>query len=471
MKSELTCPGCQAIIELGAVPASRPESCPFCGTDFGDLINRLPSTTVQEVSPGRTEKDSRRRHELPAGSRIVVLAPDPGQLVLQIPPGKSGAAGFLLFFAIFWNGIVLAVASGFLFAGGQNQNVELWLLIPFFGIFFLVGLIVLIFGISLKYTRTMLLLETGRAVMQKTLFRYQSLKEITLSAGARAELVESYRQNDQPVYAVAIVSGDESLKFGTSLSDAEKEALLKIINEHVGYKQLETPSGSVPGLRQETIDAVEISPEELSPGSLLTVTENRADELVFSFPLIPSSTFKMVLKLVTTVMGLFATGMLIFLAVVVGNVAAGQDFPILFLIPLGVMFFLPFVFAFLISRLNVTIGINREHVVQQITSGPFRRRKTWSSSAVTGVTIRSHDMRSHTGSKRHRRNRSNAASWSFCSLDIGRQSNWLAFGPVHPFCHEVAGLVRYQLLQLGIPLIDDRGGDSSIENESTDTDD
>ena len=205
--SELTCPGCQATFDIDREAPSIPESCPFCGADLGELVQHLPMRTSI-------------KSKLPAGSQIVMLAPEPGQLVFQIPPGKSGAANFLLFFALFWNGIVLVVASAFLFGAQKNPVENLWSLFLFFGVFFLVGQLVLFFGVFLKFTRTMLLIERSRAVMQKTIFRYQSLKELPLIEGARAELVESYRQNNQPVYAVSIVSGGDSLRFGTSLTDA-----------------------------------------------------------------------------------------------------------------------------------------------------------------------------------------------------------------------------------------------------------
>lgn len=453
--SELTCPGCQATLDFDREGPSIPETCPFCGADLGDLDLNLPA---------RSDVKSK----LPAGSRIVMLAPEPGQLLFQIPPGKSGAANFLLFFAVFWNGIVLVVASAFLFGAQQNPAPSLWFLIPFFGLFFLVGLLVLYFGISLKFMRVMLLLEPGRAVMQRTLFRYQSMKELPLLPGARAELVESYRQNNRPVYAVAIVSGGDSLKFGTSLGDAEKDALVKIINQHVGYEDPAAAESVKEGFIQETVAAQEVSPDALPPDTLIEVLENRPDELVISFPLVPSSGFQMFMKLVFSAMGLFAAVMVAFTVVALWKGGAVQNLPLVFLVPFELMFFVPCAIGFLILRLHVTIGINGEHVVHQISSGPFRRKKTWDSPTVTGVSIRTHVIKSKTGSGGKPGGSSTATLWSYCTLDVGEQSNWFAFGPARPFCHDVAGLVRYQLSRVGNRLIDDPGSDSARSFESLD---
>ncbi|MFN0196325.1 MAG: hypothetical protein ACKVT0_06250, partial [Planctomycetaceae bacterium] len=299
----MTCPHCQATLDVDAELQSFPESCPFCDGDLTDVERQITATESQSVKRSRkSSSGSSANLRLPADSRVTILTPEPGQLLLQIPPGKSGTAWSLLIFAFIWNAIVLTIASVFFLAQQQNQAPAPWFLIPFFGIFLLVGLIVLYAGVSMKFTRTMLLLEPGRAVMQKIIFNRKSIREITLSEDARASLVESYSQNDSPIYAVSIVSGSDSLKFGTSLTPAEKDRLVAIINAHFGHDEREEAVG-LPGLQQELIVPSELSPDNLSPETLIQVLENRPDELVFSFPLNLSS-----LKTLSLRLFMFATG-------------------------------------------------------------------------------------------------------------------------------------------------------------------
>ncbi len=452
--SELTCPHCQATLDVDAELHSLPDSCPFCD---GDLTGIERQIAVTESPPAVCSKKSNHRAanlKLPSDSRITILTPEPGQMVLQIPPGKSGTAWSLLIFAFIWNAIVLAVGSVFLFVPQQNQPPAPWFLIPFFGIFLLVGLIVLYAGIAMKFTRTMLLLEPDRAVMQKIIFNRKSIREITLSDDAQASLVESYRENDRPIYAVSVVSGDDSLKFGTSLTTAEKDRLVAIINSHLGHDERDEAVGP-PGWQQELIVPCEISPDDLSQGTQIQVLEHRPDELVFSFPLIPSSGFKWFLRSVMIVMGLGGTMMLAFAVFAIQRQVAVQINSIWLILPAVLMLIIPCGIVLLIHRLCVTIGINGEQIVHLISSGPFRWKRVWETATVTGVTIRSNVVNPARDQHQRPPTGQPVKIWSLCTLDFPEQYHWLSIGPQKPFCREVAGLVRYQLHRLGNQLLDD----------------
>lgn len=465
--SELTCPVCQATFDVDSDRPALPDECPFCGTDLTNLAAGLPPPTRAYRAPLGSESETPAPRSLPADSKIVMLTPEPGQLIFQIPPGKGGAAGFLLFFGIFWLALTSIIAAIFAFAGNENPDPGSWMLIPFFGVFFLIGFGVLIGGMAMKYLQTMLLIERHRAVMQKSLFRYETYHEMPLGEGAHATLVESYRQNEQPVYAVAIVSGGKSFKFGTSLTDAEKCSLLGLINGHLGYETIETVAEAKNPILAESKPAEEVAPGDLSPATLVRIEQQRVDELVMSFALIPSSAFTMFSRLVVAGMGVFAVAMAIFVGFAFGRVGGG--FPPIVLIPFVMFFFLPFGVALLLLRVRVTIGINSEHVIHQIASGPFRRKKTRTAMSVTGVTIRSHVVKSK--SSRRRQTGSVTILWSYVTLDIGEQQNWLAFGPEQPFCREVAGLLKYQLRRVGNRQVDVPAFEPPPLVESTDVDD
>src|SRR5690606_18318331 len=121
--------------------------------------------------------------------------------------------------------------------------------------------------------------------------------------------------NERPVYALAIVSGGESIKFGTSLTDSEKDAMLAIINQHLGYRKSETIADANGGFVEETAAAEELHPEDLSPATLVTVVHQRADEMVISYPLVPSSTFNVVTRAALAITALFAGGAIVFVIV------------------------------------------------------------------------------------------------------------------------------------------------------------
>jgi hypothetical protein len=67
--------------------------------------------------------------------------------------------------------------------------------------------------------------------MQKVLFNRKRVTETTLTLQSRAELVESYKQNNTPVYRIEVQGSSNSAKFGTALSGAEKDWVVDRINE------------------------------------------------------------------------------------------------------------------------------------------------------------------------------------------------------------------------------------------------
>jgi hypothetical protein len=57
------------------------------------------------------------------------------------------------------------------------------------------------------------------------------MTETVLTDSSRAQLVESYQQNDVPVYRVEVNGAGRAAKFGTSLSDDEKHWFIETINQ------------------------------------------------------------------------------------------------------------------------------------------------------------------------------------------------------------------------------------------------
>jgi hypothetical protein len=157
-----------------------------------------------------------------------------GRLVLFIPAGGSGANG-LGCFAIVWNGFMTLFTSFMLF-GAAQQNAPPWPMWAFVGLFWAIGLTLIYFAIKMKYERLLLLVEPSRAVLQRTLFSRVRTEEADLAEGSAASLVKSYEQNDVPVYAVAIAGVQREIRFGTQLSDPEKNWITKRVNAVLGVK-------------------------------------------------------------------------------------------------------------------------------------------------------------------------------------------------------------------------------------------
>lgn len=180
------------------------------------------------------------------GSRIQVVERSPERLAVYISGGGPNAHA-LGCFAVMWNGIVLVVSGGFL-AAALHPNGPPWFVFAFLSLFWLIGLWLLYFAIRMKFERTMLLVEPTRAVLQRTLFQRVKTEDTQLTEGTSATLVESYSQNDSPVFAIHIPGVDSTLKIGTALSDREKDWLVERINEVLGVAP---EAEDVPAIRIE----------------------------------------------------------------------------------------------------------------------------------------------------------------------------------------------------------------------------
>jgi hypothetical protein len=213
--------------------AKAPEefNCPQCGQTL----------RLTEVAPELARPDASQFvleelvEESPPGSRLQCRLNE-GQLVLYIPPGSSGQTRFMAFFATFWLIITGIVSSGFIGAmlgnGGGDHGADIFLVL-FFGLFWAVGLGMLYLWYRGRFGKTYVLVERDRLVVKFELAKREKFKEYSFTDSSRASLVVSYEQNHQPVYAVSVSTADKPAKFGTFLSQAEKEWIVERINRHL----------------------------------------------------------------------------------------------------------------------------------------------------------------------------------------------------------------------------------------------
>ncbi len=189
----------------------------------------------------------------PAGVGIQVVKSSDSQLVIAIPPGGKRARSIGCF-GVAWLGITATVSGGFLVAGFAEQNGDdappLFILIPLFGIFWAVGIGMIVAWVRMRFTQILLSVEREQFAIQKTLFGKKKLKKLPLDGNSHAELVESYSENDQPVYAIQMEGVSETEKFATGLSYEEKRWLASSINQFLGVsgrsKQIGGGTGSLP---------------------------------------------------------------------------------------------------------------------------------------------------------------------------------------------------------------------------------
>ena len=172
----------------------------------------------------------------PPGVGITVVKSSTEQLVIAIPSGGKKARSIGCF-GFVWMAIVLPISCAFIIGGAEDEDgnaVSLFVLIPFFGIFWAVGIGMIIAWARMRFTEIFLSVEREQFAIQKTLFGRKKLKKIALDEGSQARLVESYSENDVPVYAIQMEGVGETEKFATGLSYEEKRWLAKTINRFLG---------------------------------------------------------------------------------------------------------------------------------------------------------------------------------------------------------------------------------------------
>ncbi len=172
----------------------------------------------------------------PPGVGIQVVKSSTEQVVIAVPPGGKKARS-LGCFGFAWMAIVLPVTGGILYGAFEEGDVEVGAILgmlAFSGLFWAVGIGMIIAWIRMRFTEIFLAVERQQFAIQKTLFGRKKLKKIALDEHSRARLVESYQENDVPVYAIQMEGIGETEKFATGLSYEEKRWLASTINRFLG---------------------------------------------------------------------------------------------------------------------------------------------------------------------------------------------------------------------------------------------
>ncbi len=220
---ELACPEC------GGAAGEFPESwdmlmiCPSCGTR---------SSLSEWAADSTPEKKVWISEQPPAGTKIRRESLGSETVIWNIP--AVGKFGFFMFFSVFWLLITGTVSGGFLFAfltGGKIEgNMPEWVMIPFFGIFWAVGLGMLYAAFRQKYMKQSVTFGSDQITLRKELFGKTSEKSLLRSSISSVSQKEFYQQNYKPIYGIEIRGSDGKIRFGSALTTEEKIWLVTDFN-------------------------------------------------------------------------------------------------------------------------------------------------------------------------------------------------------------------------------------------------
>ena len=232
---ELACPEC------GAKPSAMPGewksalACGNCGTKAS--LSEWASDDTLPIRRARADTP-------PPGTKIRLTGDGLGGKVWEIP--AKGKFGFFMFFSVVWLGITALVSGGFLlaFLGGLEARGDTseWFLIPFFGIFWAVGLGMLYAVLREKYLKNSVTVSGGELKLTKELFGRAKAKAMPIPSIREIAQKEFYQQNYKPVFGIEIKGDTGKIRFGSALAEPEKAWLVAALRESVFGKPEENPN-------------------------------------------------------------------------------------------------------------------------------------------------------------------------------------------------------------------------------------
>ncbi len=439
----------------------------------------------------------------PPGGKLQIVDQSDSRLVISVPPGGKKARGIGCF-AVLWLAITTPISLVFLtvddadWEGGNAPPLIFMLL--FFGVFYAVGFGMLYAWVRMRFMEVLVAVEPGRLTIQRTLLGRKKLKRCDLTEDSRAELVVSYSSNDVPVYTVKINTADGEEKFATALSREEKQWIAKSINRFLGYgesssaglsddgwpticdecggelltgekKRICSDCGKVftegdleqlavqrsnldlntgwdeDGTGRITGEPAAIAPYELPPDSQISIEREEPDCLQFSYRIRLPGIFRLfatVFLLIFCSVWYGAIGSFLIDILTDANLGGERWFILAFLslflfaglAPLGMLISL--------HRGRVHVKITDSNLTASIGVGPLRKKKAMACSLIRKVGTGSLGTSSS----------SSFGKTTTTTLDgvLVRSSDFtlpLTVSRDEQLNNEVAGLVRYQLSQMG----------------------
>ncbi|QDT56210.1 hypothetical protein Pan44_42620 [Caulifigura coniformis] len=423
---------------------------------------------------------------VPAGSTIEILEQSDERLVLFIPSGPK--RGWELgCFGLIWLTIISIITSVVLIDVRQRGPgaFELLFLVPFW----LVGLAMLYFSLRMRHTRTLILIEPTRAVLQQTFFGRTNTRETTLAIGEPATLVESYRQNDVPIDAVCLKGDPRPLKFATPLEHKEKAWIVDRINAFLGVSPALDPDdpsfgptltrvlpencsscgGSLSGATEEvqqatcpfcgTVNKAEMKlvlsgPSDVQPAvgefpaDRVTVTEQTPDLLEFGMRVFESRSMRRGAALAFVLFALFwnsIVGTILWATLFGARFNASMLFMLVFILPfVGVGVAIVGVALFILAG-RLSVRLDRDALRASWGVGPLAYTKSLATETITHVTVENSPLAAKNRGARSRANQDTPTALVWAG------ERWIPITMLQGAndCRHVAQLVRSQLADMG----------------------
>ena len=228
MATEIKCRFCKAAVQVENVNLDRMlAKCGSCNSIF-DISSQVP----QAAAPAGQPTKRRERGNVPMPKNVTM---ESGGSSLSITRKWKTAAGcFLLFFALFWNGItwsfVVATLTGNM-KGASGFTVLF--LIPFV----LVGLVTGYLALAFLINHTVIKVERSILSVSHGPLRWPGNKEVQVGDVVQlfCEEYEAYRQNHRPVYHYAVKAktrGGGKILIVKGFNEAEQALFVEQELEH-----------------------------------------------------------------------------------------------------------------------------------------------------------------------------------------------------------------------------------------------
>ena len=213
--------------------------CPDCGAPAGLLPTNLDEVMVcgscgARASLGEWARSSDSNQTIgfadrpPLGTKIRRETMGANQIIWHIP--AVGKFGFFLFFAVFLLLITGTVSGGFFISFLSGQKIEGdgpdWIIVPFFAIFWAIGLGMLYAAFRQKYLKHIVTFSGDHITLRKNMFGRTSEKSLSRSSVNSVSQMEFYQQNYKPIYGIEIRGNEGKLRFGSALAAEDKAWLV-----------------------------------------------------------------------------------------------------------------------------------------------------------------------------------------------------------------------------------------------------
>lgn len=244
-KGSLCCPECGA----------KARSAPDAGRDVARCESCGKETLIDEwILAGKDAKFLGNADKPPPQTKIV-RETEAGAVVWRIP--SAGKGGGLLGFGIFWclftfaHGAVMIPA---MFGSNMMGGIPRWVIIPFYLIFWAVGIGMVYAGLRNKFARHVLRSDGETISLAREMLGRRKETVVRCSEVRSIAQKEFYQQNYQPVYGIEIRTAVKKLRFGTMLSIEEKAWLVadlrRVSRKEQGVPvKMAEPKPGIPGNR------------------------------------------------------------------------------------------------------------------------------------------------------------------------------------------------------------------------------